>query len=81
MSDKPTELTEFFLREENSDRASKDLTLILNKIVHCGLSIAAHVKTAGLSDMGSVTGNTNVHAEEVIKLDRFSNELLTDTLY
>lgn len=78
MPDNPRELTEFFLLSEN--KHPEDLIQILTKIVHCGLVIASHVKKAGLSDASLSTGETNVHEDDVIKLDRFANDLITDTL-
>lgn len=78
MKDKTTDLIEFFLK--NDQGASEELIIILNKIVQCGLTISSHVKKSGLSDAALSTGETNVHEDEVIKLDRFANDLITDTL-
>lgn len=80
MQNKPTDLTGFLLQEEQSGSLHKDLTILLSEIVHAGLLISAELKTIGLSDMAHATGNKNIHADEVIKLDEFANKLLSETL-
>lgn len=80
MQDKPTDLTGFLLQEKQRETLSEDLAILVNEIVHAGLIVSAELKKIGLSDMANTTGNTNVHEDEVIKLDAFANKLLSETL-
>lgn len=76
-----TGLTEFILEEERQyPNAHGNFTHLLTQIEHAGKIIASHIKKAGLMDIVSKTGETNTSQDEVIELDRFSNNLLIDTL-
>lgn len=78
---KPTELTEFLLAEEKqTPHASGNFTALLTHIEYAGRIIASHIKMAGLADILSKTGETNASEEEVLKLDKYSNDLLLQTL-
>lgn len=81
MFTKPTTLTEFILQEEKKFKhATGSLTLLLTQIENAGKIVASHIKKTGLVDIIAETGTKNVFAEEVKKIDDFSNELLVDTL-
>lgn len=81
MFTKPIELTEFLLKDQrNHPHSSGDFTALLTHIEYAGKIIASHIKMAGLADILSKTGETNTSEEEVIKLDRYSNDLLLKTL-
>lgn len=81
MYTKPTTLTEFILEEERKHKgATGSFTLLLALIENAGKIIASHIKKTGLVDIIAKTGAKNVFAEEVKKIDEFSNQLLVDTL-
>jgi len=51
----------------------------------CGVTlacrmIASHVRHAGLADMVGATGETNIHGEEIQKLDDIANHILQECL-
>lgn len=76
-----TGLTEFILDEQRQfPHARGDFTHLLTQIEYAGKIIASHIKKAGLLDISDPTGYINSSEEEVIKLDRFANNLLIDTL-
>ncbi len=78
---KPISLTEFILEEERKfPKAKGNFTLLLTQIEYAGRIIASHIRKAGLVDILGTTGQTNASHDEVIKLDKYSNELLIDTL-
>lgn len=78
---KTTSLTEFILEEERSyPDATGGFTHLLTQIEYAGKIIASHIKKAGLVDILGKTGETNTYQDEVIEIDRFSNNLLIDTL-
>lgn len=52
----------------------KDLVMIMNDLVSIGKFISHKTNKAGLVDMLGATNKTNVHSEEVQKLDVFANE-------
>jgi fructose-1,6-bisphosphatase I len=64
---------------KHSDITS-DLTNILYDIVVASKIIRQKVVTAGLSDMLGEVGNTNVHGEDVKKLDIFANDTIKNIL-
>lgn len=81
MYDKPMSLTEFLLEEERKyPSATGSYTHLLTQIAFAGKIIASHIKQAGLVDILGVTGEKNTYEEEVLKMDKFSNDLLIDTL-
>lgn len=81
MFQKPTSLIEFILEEERKiPRATGSLTLVLTQLEYAGKIITSHIKQAGLVDILGETGDTNVFADQVKKIDVFSNELLIQTL-
>jgi fructose-1,6-bisphosphatase I len=81
MLDKPLSLTEFLLEEERKYPTSTgSYTHLLTQIAFAGKIIASHIKQAGLVDILGMTGERNTYQEEVVKIDRFSNDLLLDTL-
>lgn len=81
MIHKTVSLTEFILEEErNYPDATGDFTHLLTQIEYAGKIIASHIKKAGLVDILGKTGEKNSFQDEVIEIDRFSNNLLMDTL-
>ncbi len=76
-----TTLTEFILKEERQFRnATGAFTLLLTHIENAAKIIASHIKRTGLVDILGKTGEKNAYAEDVQKLDKFSNDLLVDIL-
>jgi fructose-1,6-bisphosphatase I len=76
-----TTLTEFILKEERKFKdATGSFTLLMTHIENAAKIIASHITRSGLVDILGRTGETNVHNEEVQKLDVYSNQLLVDTL-
>lgn len=74
-------LTEFILSEERKfTQATGVFTLLLTDIENAVKIIASHVKKTGLVDLMGGTGEKNVFAEEVQKLDKFANDVLVETL-
>ena len=55
------------------------LTLMLD-LVRVSCTISDEVNRAGLADIFGVTGERNVHGEEVKKLDMRANDLLIDAM-
>lgn len=81
MFQKVTTLTEFLLREErNFKNATGSFTLLMTQIENAAKIIASHIKKTGLADILGQTGERNTYGEEVQKLDKFSNDLLVETL-
>ena len=81
MHHKTVSLTEFILEEERKvPHATGGFTHLLTQIAYAGKIIASHIKKAGLVDILGKTGEVNTYQDEVIELDRFSNDLLIDTL-
>lgn len=77
----PVTLTEFILAEERRfKKATGIFTLLLTDIENAVKIIASHVKKSSLVDILGATGETNVFAEEVQKLDKFANDVLVETL-
>lgn len=76
-----TTFTDFILENETlHENASGHFTLLLELIARCGKIIGSHVRASGLVDIVGSTGRKNVFAEEVQKLDEYSNALLIKTL-
>lgn len=81
MFQKPTSLVEFILAEEKKTKgATGNLTLLLMHIEYVTRIINSHMTRAGLVDILGNTGKKNVYADEVQKLDEYSNQLLIDVL-
>lgn len=81
MYNKVTTLTEFILKEERRfEEATGSFTLLLTQIENVAKIIASHIKKTGLVDIIGSTGQQNTYAEEVQKLDEFSNRLFIDIL-
>lgn len=78
---KPVSLIEFILEEERKfPKAKGNFTLLLAHIEYAARIIASHIKKAGLVDILAKTGKTNASRDEVIMLDKYSNELLVEIL-
>lgn len=81
MYTKPVTLTEFILQEEKKYKhATGSFTFLMAQIENAAKIIASHIKKAGLVDIIGETGVHNVYADEIKKIDQFSNNLLIDTL-
>lgn len=81
MFTKVTTLTDFILEEERQVKeATGSFTLLMTQIENASKIIASHVKKSGLVDIIGQTGEKNIYQEEVQKLDKFSNDLLVETL-
>lgn len=81
MYKKVVTLSEFILSEERKfEKATGTFTLLLIDIENAVKIIASHVKKTGLVDLMGATGEKNVFAEEVQKLDKFANDVLVETL-
>lgn len=81
MFKKPISLTEFILEEERKFKNARgNLTLLLTQLEYAAKIIASHIRKAGLADILAKTGEVNVSQDEVIKLDKYSNELLIEIL-
>ena len=81
MYHKTISLTEFILEaEQRSPAATGSFTHLLTQIAYAGKIIASHIQKAGLVDILGKTGEINAYQDDITKLDRFSNDLLVDTL-
>ena len=81
MYTKPTTLTEFILQEERKVKhATGSFTLLLTHIENAAKIIASHIRKTGLLDIIAATGEKNVSADDLIKIDKFSNDLLIEIL-
>ena len=77
----PKSLTEFIIEEERRFKNAKgNFTLLLMHIEYAAKIIASHIRKAGLVDILAKTGEINASKDEVIKLDRYSNDLLIEIL-
>ncbi len=60
--------------------ASGSLTGLLMDLIYATKIISREVNKAGLVDVLGITGNTNVHGEEVKKLDEYANNSLFNAM-
>ena len=56
--------------------ATGDFTSILNDLTLALRIISRDVRRAGLNDVLGLTRDTNIHGEQVRKLDTYSNEVI-----
>lgn len=76
-----TSVAQFIMAEQDkSNHMTKELALLLSGIALASKHIALFVKRAGLTDIGDVTDNRNVHGEDVKKLDEIADKMLIDSL-
>jgi fructose-1,6-bisphosphatase I len=68
------------LDESSNGRLSNELLTVLLDLVRPACEISDCVNRAGLLDIIGVTGDRNVHGEEVKKLDMHANDLLIDAM-
>lgn len=61
-------------------KATGDFSLLLYDIALAGKIIAREVNKAGLVDVLGFTGDTNVHGEEVRKLDEYADSIIYQTM-
>ena len=71
---KQTTLVQHLQHQQKSLGATGEFTTLMNEILVAAKIISLEVNKAGIGgDMLGVTGNINVHGEEVQKLDEFAN--------
>lgn len=70
-------LSHYLLKELENEQ---ELGLILTDIAAIGKEIAHHVQRSGLLELHGAAGGTNVHSEEVQKLDITSNDIMKSIL-
>ena len=71
---KQTTLVQHLQHQQKSLGATGEFTALMNEILVAAKIISLEVNKAGIGgDMLGVTGNINVHGEEVQKLDEFAN--------
>lgn len=76
-----TTFTDFILEEQHTHkRATGRFTLLLEQIARSAKIIGSHVRESGLADILGQAGRKNAFAEEVQRLDEYSNQLLIKTL-
>lgn len=79
--EKITTFTDFILEEQHAHkRATGRFTLLLEQIARSAKIIGSHVRESGLADILGQVGRKNTFAEEVQRLDEYSNHLLIKTL-
>ena len=75
-----TTLTKFIIEEERQHpEATGEFTGLLTDLASAAKIISRDVNKAGLAEVMGITGRTNVHGEEVQKLDEFANTLIIHT--
>ena len=75
-----TNFTRFLIEEQRQHPgATGEFTELINQLLTAAKIIAREVNKAGLADVFGLTGRTNVHGEEVQKLDEFANSLIIRT--
>lgn len=67
-------------QQSNTPTASGQFSWLLCGITLACRMIASHVRHAGLADLVGATGQTNIHGEEVQKLDDAANRILQECL-
>lgn len=67
-------------QERKFPAASGSLTGLLMDLTYAAKIISREVNKAGLVDVLGITGNKNVHGEEVKKLDEYANQKLIDAV-
>ncbi|MBZ0253623.1 MAG: class 1 fructose-bisphosphatase [Candidatus Methylomirabilis sp.] len=74
-------LTQHIMEEQRGFMtATGEFSELLSQIGVAGKIISAEVNRAGLADILGLTGATNVQGEEVMKLDVFANQVMTEML-
>ncbi|MCH2661977.1 class 1 fructose-bisphosphatase [bacterium] len=75
-----TTLTRFIIEEERQHpEATGEFTGLLTELASAAKIISRDVNKAGLAEVMGITGRTNVHGEEVQRLDEFANSLVIHT--
>lgn len=73
-----TTLAEQIAKDQATNKASGELSLLLNRITLAGRMIATEIMRAGLEQKLGKTGDINVQGEDVKALDIISNEIFLD---
>ena len=76
-----TTLAEQIAKDQARNKASGELSLLLNRITLAGRMIATEIMRAGLIGTLGKTGDTNVQGEEVKALDIIANEIFLDVFH
>ncbi len=69
-----------FEQERKHPNASGSLTGLLMDLIYAAKIISREVNKAGLVDVLGITGNENVHGEEVKKLDEYANQKIFNAM-
>ncbi|MDH4198956.1 MAG: class 1 fructose-bisphosphatase [Spirochaetia bacterium] len=76
-----TSVEQFLMREYSENKnLTGELALLLSGITLASKHIANHVKRDGLTGVSDKTNSTNVHGEEVKKLDELADKMLIESL-
>ncbi len=72
-----TTINKYILEEESlHPEATGEFTSLMHDLTLAMRMIAWEVRRAGLNDILGFTNNTNIHGEQVRKLDEYSNDLI-----
>ena len=75
-----TDFTRFLIEEQRKHPgATGEFTELISQLLMAAKIISREVNKAGLADVFGLTGRTNVHGEDVQKLDEFANSLIIRT--
>ncbi len=78
---KQTTLVQHLQHQQKFLGATGEFTTLMNEILAAAKIISLEVNKAGIGgDMLGVTGNINVHGEEVQKLDEFANSTFVNVV-
>lgn len=76
-----TSVQQFMIQEQSVDtHLTRELAFLLSGITLASKHIALYVKRDGLTDISDKTETTNVHGEEVKKLDELADTMLINSL-
>jgi len=76
-----TSVQQFMIQEQSENtHLTRELAFLLSGITLASKHIALYVKRDGLTDVSDKTETTNVHGEEVKKLDELADKILIDSL-
>lgn len=73
-------LAHYLLQLSEDKKIPKEVSIVMADIATACKEIAHQVQRSGLLDLHGAVGGTNVHAEEVQKLDDRSNEIMKSNL-
>lgn len=80
-TDRLITIDHYIAEEENlHPDASGDFSSLLHDLTFAIRIISRDVRRAGLNDILGITNSTNIHGEQVRKLDKYSNEVIKKTM-